>query len=193
MLFVLDVVRIGLRTRFQTSADIAFLVISRLLVRHVNVMKRLRQEIASVMEGGQVPTRDQIRKMPYLACVIKESGSEQFGTFLQSSRLYSLPGLRLYPPVPLNNREAVRTTLLPIGGGPEGDKPMLVRKGELVVFSQYVNSRKKTSSVPMHMTFVLSAGKAVNLRIFAGLIFLSVVDLGNVWARISLKWRFLTL
>ncbi|KAJ5583500.1 hypothetical protein N7535_002120 [Penicillium sp. DV-2018c] len=43
-------------------------------------------------------------------------------------------GLRLYPPVPLNNREA---------GGSDGNKPMLVRKGELVVFSQYVNSRKK--------------------------------------------------
>lgn len=52
-------------------------------------------------------------------------------------------GLRLYPPVPLNNREAVRTTILPTGGGTEGDKPMLVRKGELVVFSQYVNSRKR--------------------------------------------------
>lgn len=89
MLFVLDVVRIGLRTRFQSSADFAFLVISRLLIRHVNVMERLRQEISSVMEGGQVPTRDQIRKMPYLACVIKESGSEHFGLFLGSSRLYS--------------------------------------------------------------------------------------------------------
>jgi cytochrome P450 len=96
----------------------------RLLIRHENVMKRLRQEVASVMEGGHIPSREQIKKMPYLACVIKES-------------------LRLYPPVPLNNREAVRTTLLPTGGGPEGDKPMLVRKGELVVFSQYVNSRKK--------------------------------------------------
>lgn len=52
-------------------------------------------------------------------------------------------GLRLYPPVPLNNREAVQTTILPTGGGPDGNKPMLVRKGELVVFSQYVNSRKK--------------------------------------------------
>lgn len=51
--------------------------------------------------------------------------------------------LRLYPPVPLNNREAVRTTILPTGGGPDGTSPMLVRKGELVVFSQYVNSRKK--------------------------------------------------
>lgn len=51
-------------------------------------------------------------------------------------------GLRLYPPVPLNNREAVRTTILPSGGGPDGTAPILVRKGELVIFSQYVNSRK---------------------------------------------------
>lgn len=52
-------------------------------------------------------------------------------------------GLRLYPPVPLNNREAIKTTILPTGGGPDGTSPMLVRKGELVVFSQYVNSRRK--------------------------------------------------
>ena len=89
MLFVLDVVRIGLRTLFQSSTDFAFLVISRLLIRYVDIIERLRHEIASVMEGGQLPTRDQIRKMPYLACVIKESGSEQFGLFLGSSRLYS--------------------------------------------------------------------------------------------------------
>ena len=45
--------------------------------------------------------------------------------------------------MPLNNREAIRTTILPTGGGPDGNSPILVRKGELVVFSQYVNSRKK--------------------------------------------------
>lgn len=38
-------------------------------------MKRLREEIASVMDGNLTPTRDQIKKMPYLACVIKESES----------------------------------------------------------------------------------------------------------------------
>jgi cytochrome P450 len=53
-------------------------------------------------------------------------------------------GLRLYPPVPLNNRTAKRTTILPVGGGDEGLDPILVRKGELVVFSQYVNSRVKS-------------------------------------------------
>ncbi|KAH8911298.1 cytochrome P450 [Coniochaeta sp. PMI_546] len=96
----------------------------RLLVRHPAVMERLRREIKTVMGDLTSPTREQIRKMPFLACVIKES-------------------LRLYPPVPLNNREAVKTTLLPTGGGPDGTSPIMVRKGEMVVFSQYVNSRKK--------------------------------------------------
>ncbi|KAI1179613.1 cytochrome P450 [Nemania sp. FL0916] len=96
----------------------------RLLVRHPHIMQRLRKEITTVMGDSPDATREQIRNMPFLACVVKES-------------------LRLYPPVPLNNREAVRTTILPTGGGPDGSSPMLVRKGELVVFSQYVNSRKK--------------------------------------------------
>ncbi|OKL56426.1 hypothetical protein UA08_08098 [Talaromyces atroroseus] len=39
--------------------------------------------------------------------------------------------------------QATKTTMLPTGGGPDGDSPILVRKGELVVFSQYVNSRTK--------------------------------------------------
>jgi cytochrome P450 len=58
--------------------------------------------------------------------------------------LICIIGLRLYPPVPLNNREAVKTTVLPTGGGPNGSSPILVRKGELIVFSPYVNSRLKS-------------------------------------------------
>ncbi|KAL4755728.1 cytochrome P450 [Aspergillus foveolatus] len=96
----------------------------RLLVRHDHAMICLRKEISSIMGESLHATREQIKKMTYLSCVIKES-------------------LRLYPPVPLNNREAKQTTILPTGGGPNADRPMLVRKGELVVFSQYVNSRKK--------------------------------------------------
>jgi Cytochrome P450 len=68
------------------------------------------------------PTRDLIRRMPFLSCVIKES-------------------LRLYPSVPLNIREAIKTTILPTGGGPDGTSPILVRKGEIVVLSPYVSAR----------------------------------------------------
>ncbi|KAB8276476.1 n-alkane-inducible cytochrome P450 [Aspergillus minisclerotigenes] len=96
----------------------------RLLVRHGHVMCRLRDEISSITGRSGYPTRDQMRRMAYLDCVIKET-------------------LRLYPPVPLNNREAKETTILPNGGGETASSPILVRKEEPVVFSQYVNSRKK--------------------------------------------------
>ncbi|KAK4452222.1 cytochrome P450 [Podospora aff. communis PSN243] len=85
----------------------------RLLVRHPDRMTRLRHEIKEVMSDETNPTREQIRRMHFLTCLIKES-------------------LRLYPPVPLNNREAVRTTILPTGGGAGGTSPILVRKGEVV-------------------------------------------------------------
>ena len=43
----------------------------------------------------------------------------------------------------MNNRTATKDTILPRGGGPDGTAPILVRKGEVVVFSQYVNARRK--------------------------------------------------
>ncbi len=96
----------------------------RLLIRHQQAMTRLRSEIRTILRDSEHPTREHIRKMPYLAKVIRES-------------------LRLFPPVPLNNRTASKTTILPRGGGPDGNSPILVRRGELVVYSQYVNARRK--------------------------------------------------
>lgn len=37
--------------------------------------------------------------------------------------------LRLNPPVASNQREAVRDTVLPRGGGRNGDEPLFVKKG----------------------------------------------------------------
>ena len=48
-------------------------IYSRLLIRHPRVMERLRHEVLSVLTDGEHPTRDLIRKMPYLALVVKES------------------------------------------------------------------------------------------------------------------------
>jgi cytochrome P450 len=41
---------------------------------------------------------------------------------------------RLYPIVPSNSREAIRDTVLPHGGGPDGLSPILIPKGAYTVF-----------------------------------------------------------
>jgi len=50
--------------------------------------------------------------------------------------------LRLYPAVPLNNRQAIRDTVLPVGGGADGTKPVAVRKGQIVGFIVYWMHRR---------------------------------------------------
>ena len=51
--------------------------------------------------------------------------------------------LRLYPSVPINSRTALKATTLPTGGGPDGTKPLMIRKGEAVGYSVYVMHRSK--------------------------------------------------
>ncbi|PHH91903.1 hypothetical protein CDD83_9846 [Cordyceps sp. RAO-2017] len=45
----------------------------RLLVRHPAVLDRLRRGIVSIMGVSASPIRGQIRKMPFLSCVVKET------------------------------------------------------------------------------------------------------------------------
>jgi cytochrome P450 len=66
------------------------------------------------------------------------------------SRLYFLrvvgliiKALRLRPVVPANTREAVRDTLLPVGGGVDGLSPMFVKKGTHVYYSVYSMHRRE--------------------------------------------------
>lgn len=51
--------------------------------------------------------------------------------------------LRLFPLVPMNSRVAVRDSILPVGGGPDGRQPIAIRKGEQAGFSAYVMHRRK--------------------------------------------------
>jgi cytochrome P450 len=51
--------------------------------------------------------------------------------------------LRLYPPIPINMRQALRDTVLPTGGGPDGNQPIAIAKGTGVTFSVYVMHRRK--------------------------------------------------
>lgn len=51
--------------------------------------------------------------------------------------------LRLYPLVPANTRQATRTTVLPVGGGPDGKSPMLIKKGMKVNYNPFAMHRRK--------------------------------------------------
>ncbi|KAJ5683338.1 hypothetical protein N7462_006503 [Penicillium macrosclerotiorum] len=99
----------------------------RLLVQHPQVLFKLRCEIRDTVGFGpeaSIPTISQIKALPYLSLVLKEV-------------------LRLYPSVPVNSRAALKTTTLPVGGGPTGTAPVLVRKGEAVGYCVYAMHRRK--------------------------------------------------
>jgi cytochrome P450 len=48
----------------------------------------------------------------------------------------------LYPSVPVNSRAALKSTILPVGGGRDGKSPVLVRKGEAVGYCVYAMHRR---------------------------------------------------
>jgi cytochrome P450 len=77
----------------------------------------------ATLEGG-APTLKGLRSLKYLQACLDES-------------------LRLHPPVPRNYRIAVRDTVLPVGGGPEGRNPVLVQAGTEVGYSVYAMHRRK--------------------------------------------------
>lgn len=49
--------------------------------------------------------------------------------------------MRVYPPVPFNAKIANKDTFLPAGGGPDGQSPLLVLKGDRVIFSSWGSHR----------------------------------------------------
>lgn len=99
----------------------------RLLVKHGKVMDKLKEEIkrtVGVGEDARTPDRNDVKRMFYLSYVLKEV-------------------LRLYPSVPINSRTAVKTTILPTGGGPDGTAPVFVKKGTPIGYAVYAMHRRK--------------------------------------------------
>ena len=94
-----------------------------LLLRHPNVFQKLKAEIQSTLYNNPNLSRSGLRDMKYLQNVLQET-------------------LRLYPPVPVNSRTAVRDTLLPTGGGEYGNKPVFIPKGDTVAYSVYAMHRR---------------------------------------------------
>lgn len=111
--------------RDTTASTLSFALL--LLGKHPEVWREVRDEVLGIFgpeEQGDEITFAKLKSARYLQYVINET-------------------LRLYPVAPLNNRFAVRDTVLPVGGGPDGKGPVAVRKGTLVNFSDYVIHRRE--------------------------------------------------
>ena len=96
------------------------------LARHQDIQADLRAECLNLesFRTGSFPTAAEVKGMKLLNNVLSET-------------------LRLYPSVPLNSRAALKMTTLPVGGGPDGCSPIVLRKGEAVGYSLHSMHRRK--------------------------------------------------
>ncbi|KAI9739599.1 MAG: hypothetical protein M1834_006317 [Cirrosporium novae-zelandiae] len=99
-----------------------------MLTRHPDDLSRLRQEIISHF-GSESEPKNEINFRSLKAC-----------TYLQ---WVIIETLRLYPAGPFNGRMVLRDTVLPVGGGPDGQQPVAVPKGAIVNYSSYLVQRRK--------------------------------------------------
>ncbi|GAP92275.1 putative cytochrome P450 52E1 [Rosellinia necatrix] len=120
-----EVIRDHLLSIFTAGRDTTTSVLSYLffeLSRRPDVVAAIRAEIEAL--GTPDPTWEDLRGMRYLNWVLKEA-------------------LRLNPPVAANQREAVRDTVLPVGGGADGKAPLFVRKGTNLRYVPWIMHRRK--------------------------------------------------
>ncbi|KKK23483.1 hypothetical protein P175DRAFT_0432646 [Aspergillus ochraceoroseus IBT 24754] len=92
-----------------------------MLAKNPRIWAKLREEIATL--EGRAPTYEQLRNLTYLKYCMNES-------------------LRMHPVVPLNSRTAIRDTILPVGGGPDGRSPVFVPKGTIAAYSPWAMHRR---------------------------------------------------
>ncbi|PLN79466.1 cytochrome P450 [Aspergillus taichungensis] len=107
--------------RDTTASLISSLLFS--LARRPEIWKKLREEVATELHGER-PVYEQLRNLKYAKYCVNET-------------------LRLYPPVPNNAKMAARDTVLPRGGGPSGDAPILIEQGTWVIYTVYAMHRRK--------------------------------------------------
>ncbi|KNG83301.1 putative cytochrome P450 oxidoreductase/alkane hydroxylase [Aspergillus nomiae NRRL 13137] len=91
------------------------------LARDERVVHKLRASILDTV-GLTPPTWGQLGSLHYIRWVLQEV-------------------MRLFPAVVFNARVANKDSTLPTGGGTHGNSPVLLRKGEIVVFSTWARHR----------------------------------------------------
>ncbi|TVY12831.1 Cytochrome P450 monooxygenase fsdH [Lachnellula arida] len=106
--------------RDTTASLISSLLFS--LARNPEAWSKVKAEVQQTLRG-ELPTYEQLRDLKYAKRCVNET-------------------LRLYPPVPNNDKIAIRDTVLPRGGGPDGTAPILVPKDAPVIFTVYSMHRR---------------------------------------------------
>jgi cytochrome P450 len=99
------------------------------LSRHQDVFEKLREQIIArfgqyASDARNIEFKDLRDSIPYITSVVNET-------------------LRMAPVIPLNERVALRDTVLPRGGGYHGDEPILVPKGRQVLIPTYAMTRRQ--------------------------------------------------
>jgi len=102
------------------------------LSKRPDIWAKLKAEVDQL--NGERPDYATIKEMKYLRYLLNES-------------------LRLMPLVPGNAREAVRDTVIPVGGGPDGKAPVFVPKGMAVSYSPWSMHRREDFYGPDALEF----------------------------------------
>lgn len=90
------------------------------LVRYQDVISRLREEVMAAFPepGSEGISFTQLHQLKYMHNIISET-------------------IRIVGIIPMNERAAVRDTTLPRGGGPDGQSPVFVPKGQQILIPTY--------------------------------------------------------
>lgn len=102
------------------------------LSKRRDIWEKLKAEVDGL--GGERPDYATIKDMKYLKWLLNET-------------------LRVMPVVPGNSRQAIRDTILPLGGGPDGRSPVLVKKGEVVGYTVWSMHRREDFYGPDALEF----------------------------------------
>ncbi|ROV99932.1 hypothetical protein VMCG_06186 [Cytospora schulzeri] len=127
-----QLVAVLLAGRDTTAAALSWTLYE--LGRNPGVVRRLRDEILSVVGPDRTPSYADLKGMKYLQNVLNET-------------------FRLYPVVPFNVRTSLRDTTLPRGGGPDGKLPVAVPKDTPVGYTTLGMHRRPDLYPPPSDTF----------------------------------------
>jgi cytochrome P450 len=108
------------------------------LARHPEVYARLREEVSFL--NGREPTHDELKELRYLRSCLNECEYFCLSFIVQ---MLTSAALRIRPVVPANTREAICDTILPRGGGPDGQSPLFVKTGTQVYYSVWSMHRRE--------------------------------------------------